>query len=514
MIRARSKKIPVIDLFAGPGGLGEGFASFTQASGEKPFRLAISLEMEAWAHSTLRFRAFMRQLDRPLAADEWAVAAGTSIGPVSLMERFPREAERARREALRRTLGHHDPNAIRQEIQSAIAGAEESVLIGGPPCQAYSLVGRSRNRGKAGYVPEKDHRQTLYVEYLQILADHGPAVFVMENVKGLKSAALNSQPLFERIFEDLSSPSAAIRREGRRSTGRGRAYEIFSLNPEQDLFGASADHVLRAEQFGVPQARHRVILVGVRRDLASRPPALVPSSTVSVKDAIADLPRLRSSVSGGSGSAAEWKDILNGITKSAWFGDMPHDVRSRVLIQIARIRAPRSDTGSNILPRNGQQRPQLSWLGSLHLPYVLNHEARSHMSTDLQRYFFAACWAEVRGRSPSLGDFPKRLLPAHRNVGRALDGALFSDRFRVQTPGRPSTTITSHISKDGHYFIHHDPTQCRSLTVREAARLQTFPDDYLFTGPRTSQYHQVGNAVPPHLARQIAASVAAVLGIG
>jgi DNA (cytosine-5)-methyltransferase 1 len=135
------------------------------------------------------------------------------------------------------------------------------------------------------------------------------------------------------------------------------------------------------------------------------------------------------------------------------------------------------------------------------------------MSTDLQRYFFAACWGEVHGRSPSLGDFPRKLLPAHRNVTRALDGALFSDRFRVQAADRPSTTITSHISKDGHYFIHHDPTQCRSFTVREAARLQTFPDDYLFTGPRTAQYQQVGNAVPPHLARQIASSVAAVLGL-
>jgi DNA (cytosine-5)-methyltransferase 1 len=122
------------------------------------------------------------------------------------------------------------------------------------------------------------------------------------------------------------------------------------------------------------------------------------------------------------------------------------------------------------------------------------------MPSDLGRYLFAAVFGAVRGYSPKASDFPLSLSPDHRN----WHSGVFNDRFRVQLAGEPSTTVTSHISKDGHYFIHPDPMQCRSLTVREAARLQTFPDDYLFLGNRTQQYIQVGNAVPPYLARQIA----------
>ena len=130
------------------------------------------------------------------------------------------------------------------------------------------------------------------------------------------------------------------------------------------------------------------------------------------------------------------------------------------------------------------------------------------MESDLWRYFFAACYAAVHKKSPSIPDFPADLFPDHENVKNVdAENIVFKDRFRVQVRTRPGTTVTSHIGKDGHYFIHPDAKQCRSLTVREAARLQTFPDNYLFVGPITAKYQQVGNAVPPLLARQIAGVV-------
>jgi DNA (cytosine-5)-methyltransferase 1 len=172
---------------------------------------------------------------------------------------------------------------------------------------------------------------------------------------------------------------------------------------------------------------------------------------------------------------------------------------------IDQMNKPRNGRGGEFIPYDASVDYRPDWFLDERLGGVCNHASRAHIEKDLYRYFFAACFAKTQQGSPVLRDFPKDLIPDHGNALKAIEERnLFEDRFRVQLYGRPATTVTSHIAKDGHYYIHPDPTQCRSLTVREAARIQTFPDNYLFTGTRTAQYTQVGNAVPPLLAFKIA----------
>jgi DNA (cytosine-5)-methyltransferase 1 len=149
--------------------------------------------------------------------------------------------------------------------------------------------------------------------------------------------------------------------------------------------------------------------------------------------------------------------------------------------------------------------PLSSWYLDPKIQGVTLHESRSHMETDLYRYLYAASFTSVKKKSPKLRDFPRTLLPSHENVDN--ESIPFEDRFRVQLHHEPSSTIVSHIAKDGHYYIHYDPSQCRSLTVREAARLQTFPDNYFFDGGIVQGRVQTGNAVPPLLAQAVALSI-------
>lgn len=491
------RRIPVLDLFAGPGGLGEGFARFRNGCGtaDPPFQIVASVEMDTYAHATLVLRAFYRCWPRHAVPGAYYDYLRGRVSREHLFARFPDEKEFACREAIRGELGKDDPQILELTDQAVGSMPDgDLVLIGGPPCQAYSVIGRSRRAREPRDAFEADPRHRLYKHYLRMLVRYRPAVFVMENVRGLLSATLGAGSVFAQILSDLRRPSGddgdleyVIWPVGAASTGR---------DP-----GLPADYVVRCEHHGVPQTRHRVILLGVRADIKAVPRSLEVQPPVTVRDAIGDLPRLRSDISSRWGSGC-WADTVERARKALMS-------RCPELIEVLE-RPCASDLVSSWRPSSVRPQDRLAaWLRSAPEPVICNHEARSHMPDDLARYLFVSSYAAVHSSSPKLRDFPNELLPAHRSAHS--DEPTFDDRFRVQLWDHPASTITSHIAKDGHYFIHPDPSQCRSLTVREAARLQTFPDDYYFEGPRTEQYRQVGNAVPPLLAYQIANIVYSLL---
>lgn len=505
--------IPIIDLFAGPGGLGEGFSAYEKAPGKSAFKIRLSIEMDEHAHKTLRLRSFVRQFPRGDAPDEYYDYVRGKVTIDQLHNAWPKEAAAADHESWQATLGETDPKEVSRRITAALGpDTKEWLLIGGPPCQAYSLVGRSRMIGKIGRVEfEKDHRHFLYREYLRIIAQHQPAAFVMENVKGLLSATVGGQKMFNRIIEDLTDPIAAVPEVGRGLTLKSLGYNLYSVSTASDLAGgfAPGDFIVRAEDYEIPQARHRIIILGIRSDISRTAGILEKKPRVAIDEVIGDLPRLRSGLSKEKDTAEAWRNVVRETVDFHWAknGDLSRELRESLLRSSHRVSANLTRGGSFI---EGMTIPAKhdKWFFDKRLNGVCNHETRSHIRADLHRYFFAAVFAKTQGRSPLLQDLPKALLPEHENVAAALKETKFNDRFRVQSAGRPSTTVVSHISKDGHYYIHYDPSQCRSLTVREAARLQTFPDNYFFEGPRTEQYQQVGNAVPPLLAHKIAKIVA------
>jgi DNA (cytosine-5)-methyltransferase 1 len=519
--------IPVIDLFAGPGGLSEGFSSVRRRhDGRWAFEVRLSIERDFFAHRTLELRSLFRKLRSGRVPEAYYDYLRRAEEPEEtrrreLFAKFPEEAAAAREEAWLAELGKEDPRRVHERLCLALGRTTDWVLIGGPPCQAYSLVGRARNKGNPDYSPEKDVRQTLYLEYMQIIADHLPAVFVMENVKGLLSATLNDQYIFRRMIDDLQFPAEALDRAGRAVNARvrerriPRRYRVVSV-VDRSLFEAHdvRQFVVRMEDYGIPQARHRVILLGVREDLAAvKPETLRIQSPVPASRVIDDLPRLRSGLSRENDNFDAWADTILNIFERGWYRRLASrdgSLHSELVRVAGNLKQPRADRGGEFLACDPLCDYRPNWFLDGRMEGLCHHTTRSHIAADLQRYLYASCFARAYGRSPSLSDFPVELLPHHENVQDALDGSLFADRFRVQLRNRPATTITSHIGKDGHYYIHYDPTQCRSLTVREAARIQTFPDNYFFCGPRTSQYGQVGNAVPPLLAVQVAEIVAKI----
>ena len=511
-----TRVVPVVDLFAGPGGLAEGFSACRRRDGRRRYQIALSIEKDPVAHRTLRLRAFLRRFAKGFPPEYYDFLNGVMPEEPDWAKLYPGRWAAACDETRCLELGSYEASALLRERIAEIRAEHggRSVLLGGPPCQAYSVIGRSRNAGNARYNADEDDRQSLYEKYVHVLWQLRPAVAVMENVKGMLSAHRNGDLIFPEVIHRL------------RHTGGVGGYRLFALASRS---GARSwndglnpdDFLVNAEAHGVPQARHRVFVICVRADVAGalaeeHLPRLEPGSdTVPLGDIIGAMPRLRSRLSRGD-DPCSWQDAVRAAHAVIAANQPAMSNKEAVRFRTALSRALATANGSAPPSRNARGKAFLpagcpqdlrKWIFDEQLRTLPNNETRAHMAADLARYLFAAAFGCAFGRSPKTFDFPAALMPGHANWHTGN----FNDRYRVQLPDRPCTTVTSHLSKDGHYFIHPDPGQCRSLTVREVARLQTFPDNYFFHGPRTQQYVQVGNAVPPFLAHQIALTISTVL---
>ncbi|MEG2013052.1 MAG: DNA cytosine methyltransferase [Anaerovoracaceae bacterium] len=304
------------------------------------------------------------------------------------------------------------------------------LIVGGPPCQAYSLAGRIKDE----HGMQEDYRNFLFEHYLTVVDRYKPKAFVFENVPGLLSANVKDQAILDLIrtgFSDIG-------------------YDIVDNVRKNALLDVS--------EYGIPQNRKRVILFGIRRDAFSDTQQkliefyndILPKykkEKTSVFQAIGDLPNIE-----------------------PLFDEASHK-------QKISYSTPECD---------------ISW-----------HIARYHNLRDMETFRMLA-EDLASGRHEYLDS--KKICKLYKDrVGAKSESSIH--RYHVLAPDQPSTTIVAHLYKDGLRYIHYDPAQCRSITVREAARLQSFDDDFEFIGSQTHAYQMIGNAVPPQFAKCLAYAV-------
>jgi DNA (cytosine-5)-methyltransferase 1 len=409
------KKPTFIDLFAGAGGLSEGF---TRAD----FNPIAHVEMDEAASYSLKTRSvyyFLKENGRESVYHQYLKG---EINRDTLYNSVPKEVLNS---VINKPIGLEHNAVIHSEIERQLEGKEVDLIIGGPPCQAYSLVGRARSANSM----KGDPRNFLYVEYAKYLEKYKPKMFVFENVMGLKSAG------------------GGVYLQHMRNLFSKKGYSFTEL-------------MVNASDFGVLQNRKRIIIVGWINDFIPNIPDLGRKSNgqkILVDSLFQDL--------------LELKDGEGTMKNSSY------------------IKGPNIFLAESKI-RNGIQ-------------VVTQHISRPQNALDKEIYRIAADkWNNYQERL-NYNDLPERL-KNHKNRDS------FVDRFKVVAPDlRTSQTVVAHIAKDGHYYIHPDIEQNRSITVREAARIQSFPDDFYFEGVRedgnrTAAFKQIGNAVPPLMAEKIA----------
>ena len=395
----KQKKHTFIDLFAGCGGLSEGFY-------RQGYKALAHVEIDHAACETLRTR----------------------------MHHYGYKN-------IEKEVIEHDITApdILECIDKAVDGRDVDIIIGGPPCQAYSSAGRVRN--KKGM--EKDARNYLFESYVKVLEHYKPKIFVFENVTGILSATANGKKIFPLVIEAL-----------------GKYYNLVT-NPDTLLFNTA--------NYGVPQIRKRIIIMGVRKDIKSL-------TAQELYDNVAKThydPEMDVEKRGGLKRFVDVKQAL---------GDLP-------------IVFPGQDVSSDAFdyPCDNEF---LKRIGKKGIAPLYDHICRNHNETDRERFrvMIENHWSfgEMRKARPDLEHERARL---------------FDNSYVVQWWNLPSKTIIAHLHKDGFQFIHPDFQQARTFTVREAARIQSFPDDFVFRGSRGDKYKQIGNAVPCLFAEALAKSI-------
>lgn len=399
-----------IDLFAGAGGLSEGFI----AEGFSPI---VHIEMDSNACDTLKTRLAYNYLHKNKKIDTYTTYLQGNITRDLLWRKLPSDILNS---VINEEISDETIKNIFKRIDLLADGKDIDLIIGGPPCQAYSLVGRSRDPNRM----DGDHRNFLFKYYAEFLTKYKPTYFVFENVLGLLSAG-NKQ-----YFNAM--------------------WKLFN-----DIGYKTVYKVLNAGDYGVLQERRRIIIIGKFGNKSFKFPEIpiIESKWCVKQDLFYDLPPLR------PGQEIKWAEYCQPCNQYL------------------------KQTGI----RNG-------------LTGVTQHLTRPHNKRDLEIYKMAInAWTNDRRRL-KYTDVPKEL-QSHNNTES------FLDRYKVVDHLGHSHTVVAHISKDGHYYIYPDKNQVRSLSIREAARIQSFPDDYYFEGGRTASFKQIGNAVPPLMARAIAKSI-------
>lgn len=407
-------KINYIDLFAGAGGLSEGFS-------REGFNPVAHVEMNPDACKTIETRISYQYLKSIGEQDKYYNYLKGKLDRTQFLNEIPQEIKDT---VINTEISSESIKNIFAHIDKTLSGEKVDLIIGGPPCQAYSVAGRARDPKKM----ENDPRNFLYKEYVKFLIRYKPKMFVFENVPGILSASNG---------EHFTNIKNLIRASG---------YEF-------------KHEILNAKDFGVLQDRKRVIIIGWLKEMKLSYPefSVFSENRTVLKDLFSDLPKLKN----GEGT----------------LGACKYTGRTTEYLEKSGI-------------RNG-------------IDFTTQHIARPNNENDLEIYRMAAELMK-EGKRLQYNMLPDRLIK-HKNRN------VFTNRFQVVNGDGISHTVVAHIAMDGHYYIHPDIKQNRSVSVREAARIQSFPDDFLFEGSRTAAFKQIGNAVPPLMANKIAVKIKSML---